>query len=210
MTTPISFLKSAPASAETSDLSIRALGPDETERGIAPVVAAFAADPIVKWFYPETQRYAQFGARLVKSFAGRAFGHRTAFSVEGYAATALWLPPGVPIDEEAMGALVEESLTTEEIEQKGPFLEQQLAAHPHDPHWYLPMIGVDPAHQGRGLGSALLEYSLEVVDRDRIFAYLEATSARSRALYERFGFEAISVIQAGDSPPMWPMVRQPR
>jgi len=29
-------------------------------------------------------------------------------------------------------------------------------------------------------------------------------------LYERFGFEALGVIQAGTSPPMWPMLRKPR
>jgi ribosomal protein S18 acetylase RimI-like enzyme len=72
------------------------------------------------------------------------------------------------------------------------------------------MIGVDPRRQGEGLGSALLEYSLRIVDRDGVLAYLEATSTRSKALYERFGFSAVGVIQAADSPPMWPMVRQPQ
>jgi hypothetical protein len=28
-----------------------------------------------------------------------------------------------------------------------------------------------------------------------------------RPLYQRHGFEAIDEIQAGDSPPMWPMLR---
>jgi GNAT superfamily N-acetyltransferase len=210
MSTRIPLLKSSPASAAASDVVIRRLGNDEIEEGIPPVVAAFASDPIVRWFYPELERYERFGARLVRSFAGRAFEHRTAFSVEGYRASALWFPPGVHIDEDAMGALVEESLTPSEIEDKGAFLEKQAAVHPHGPHWYLPMIGVDPSEQGRGLGSALLEYSLQIVDEDGLFAYLEATSPRSRDLYEHFGFEIIDMIQAGDSPPMWPMVRPSR
>lgn len=44
----------------------------------------------------------------------------------------------------------------------------------------------------------------------RVFGYLEASSPRNKALYERHGFEATGVIQAGSSPPMWPMVRTPR
>ena len=80
--------------------------------------------------------------------------------------------------------------------------------HPTEPHWYLPLIGVDVTRHGCGYGSALLRHALERCDRDRLPAYLEATSPRSKALYERHGFEELGVIQAGGSPPMWPMLRQ--
>jgi len=198
------------SSASTSHPAIRSMAVEEIEEGIIPVVRAFADDPIVRWFYPEVETYERYGRRLVTAFAGHAFEHGTAFGVEGYAAGALWLPPGVSIDEGAMEALIAESIPPEELERRGGFFEQQIAVHPHEPHWYLPMIGVDPSRQGEGLGSALLEYSLQLVDRDRAFAYLEATSLRSKALYERFGFTVVGLIQAGDSPPMWPMVRVAR
>ena len=45
-------------------------------------------------------------------------------------------------------------------------LEQMGAYHPQAPHWYLPMIGVDPPYQGKGYGGALLKYGLEQCDRD--------------------------------------------
>jgi hypothetical protein len=44
-------------------------------------------------------------------------------------------------------------------------------------------------------------------DRDGLPAYLEASAPRNRALYERHGFEVVGEIQAGDSPPLWPMLR---
>jgi ribosomal protein S18 acetylase RimI-like enzyme len=72
------------------------------------------------------------------------------------------------------------------------------------------MIGVDPAYQGRGYGAALLRHALQTCDRDGLPAYLEATSPRSAALYQRHGFEVIGVIQVADSPPIFPMLRQLR
>ncbi len=47
-------------------------------------------------------------------------------------------------------------------------------------------------------------------DVDTLPAYLEASSPRNRALYERHGFEVTGEIQVADSPPLWPMLRRPR
>jgi ribosomal protein S18 acetylase RimI-like enzyme len=190
--------------------AVRTLDGSEVDRGIAPIVTAFASDPIMRWFYSDPLQYWTYCPRLVKAFAGSAFEHGTAFGVEGYFATALWLPPGVLVDDEAMGAIVEESIPPSDLEQKAGLIEQQAAFHPHDPHWYLPLIGVDPWKQGKGYGTALLRHSLQNCDRDGLIAYLESTNPRNNPLYERFGFEVIGVIQAADSPPMWPMLRKPR
>jgi ribosomal protein S18 acetylase RimI-like enzyme len=84
------------------------------------------------------------------------------------------------------------------------------AFHPSEPHWYLPMIGVNPSEQGRGVGSALLRKGLARCDADGLPAYLEATSLRNISFYEQFGFEAVGRIQAKTSPPIIPMFRQPQ
>lgn len=84
--------------------------------------------------------------------------------------------------------------------------------HPHDrAHAYLLMIGVTPERQGEGLGTALMAPVLERCDREGVPAYLEASSARSRALYERLGFVFMgTAVQLPDGPQMWPMWREPR
>jgi ribosomal protein S18 acetylase RimI-like enzyme len=111
-----------------------------------------------------------------------------------------------------MIALLEEAIPNERKEEMYGFLEQQGANHAKIPqeHWYLPLIGVDPSQQGQGHGSALLEHTLARIDRARLPAYLEATNANNKRLYERHGFEEVGVIQYGGSPPMWPMLRKAR
>jgi ribosomal protein S18 acetylase RimI-like enzyme len=89
-------------------------------------------------------------------------------------------------------------------------VEQMARFHPAGDLWFLPLLGVDPVAQGRGLGSALLRHGLAACDRDGLPAYLEATNPRNRALYERHGFRVGDVIQAGSSPPMRAMLREPR
>ncbi len=58
-----------------------------------------------------------------------------------------------------------------------------------EPHWYLPLIGVDPAHQGEGHGDALMAYALARCDRDHAPAYLESSKPRNIPFYRRYGFE---------------------
>jgi hypothetical protein len=50
---------------------------------------------------------------------------------------------------------------------------------------------------------------LERCDRDSAPVYLEATSDRNRALYERHGFRAHGDIRLPDGPSLWRMWRDP-
>jgi ribosomal protein S18 acetylase RimI-like enzyme len=84
------------------------------------------------------------------------------------------------------------------------------AAHPHEPAWYLQFLGVDPAYQGRGLGSALLRDVLDAADESGQAAYLEASSDRNRALYERHGFAHLGDLTLPDGPTAYAMWRDPR
>jgi GNAT superfamily N-acetyltransferase len=72
------------------------------------------------------------------------------------------------------------------------------------------VIGVEPEWCGKGFGAALMQPILERCDRERLPAHLEATTPRNRALYERLGFEVVEEITVKDSPPAWPMWREPQ
>jgi len=83
--------------------------------------------------------------------------------------------------------------------------------HPRRPaHWYLAVMGVAPEWQGRGLGTALMRPALETLDADTVPAYLESSTPRSRALYQRSGFAVTGEFNLpSDGPPIWQMWRDP-
>jgi GNAT superfamily N-acetyltransferase len=155
-------------------------------------------------------QYLMFFPRFVKAFGGRAFAHETAYYVDGYAGAALWLPPGVHPEEDVLVTLLEGTVSERTRKDALAIFEQMARYHPSEPHWYLPLMGVDPFHQGKGYGSALLQHALVPCDRDRALAYLESTNPRNIPLYERHGFERLGTIQMGTSPPLVPMLRRPR
>jgi GNAT superfamily N-acetyltransferase len=190
--------------------SITSASKSDQQRAVSAIVTAFSSDPIARWFFPEPDQYLTYFPQLVPMMAAGTFDHDSAYCAEGFVAAALWLPPGVHSDAEAIAELAMKAIPERDWETRFTFAGRQGEQHPTDPHWYLPLIAVDPPFQGRGLGSALLKHALQVCDRDGLPAYLEATSEGSRRLYERHGFEATGEIQFADSPPMWPMLRKPR
>jgi ribosomal protein S18 acetylase RimI-like enzyme len=171
---------------------------------------AFAADPVMRWLWPDPHRYATSWPRFAEAFGGGAFGQGTAHGLDDGRAVALWLPPGAAPDDASLGAVILETVDGEMLGEVGEVSEQMAEYHPSSEYWYLTIAGVDPSAQGRGLGSALMAHAVAICDREQHAAYLEASTPRSRRLYERFGFEVVGLIQAGSSPPMWPMVRVPR
>jgi ribosomal protein S18 acetylase RimI-like enzyme len=178
-------------------------------QAVGTVVLAFSADPIARWFYPDPHDYLTNLPSFVRAFAGKAFECNSAYQINEYSGAALWLPPDVHPDENALIALLQRSIPEEKQQEIFAFMERMDSSHPSEPHWYLPMIGVDPAKQGNGYGSALLKHSLEQCDSEGKLAYLEASSPKSIPLYQRHGFELAGTIQVGSSPPMFPMLRKP-
>jgi GNAT superfamily N-acetyltransferase len=83
--------------------------------------------------------------------------------------------------------------------------------HPHEPHWYLNLIGVEPSAQGHGGGSALLAHTLERCDAEGLPAYLDSNTERSIPLYQRHGFEVTEEVRLPrGGPPFWRMWRERR
>ena len=179
-------------------------------RAISTLTIAFSGDPVARWFLSDAGAYLTYWPQFVSALAGNAFAAGTADSIGDCGGVALWLPPDVGSDDEAIAAITAEAVPEPDQEEVFSVLGQMGEYHPTERHWYLPLMGVDVPKEGGGLGSALLRHAAERCDRDGLPAYLEATNPRNKRLYAAHGFEELGVIQAGGSPPIWPMLRKPR
>jgi RimJ/RimL family protein N-acetyltransferase len=190
--------------------TVRTMTSADDVPAIDTIVLAFAADPVARWTWPDSHQYLTTMPNLVRAFGGNAFAHGTAYCTNDCAGAALWLPPGVHPEDETLDVIMQTTVSTSNRDEVFSMFEQMARYHPGEPHWYLPLIGVDPAHQGKGHGDALMAHALQSCDRDHLPAYLESTNPRNISLYRRHGFEPLGTIQVGGSPPLVPMLRPAR
>lgn len=80
--------------------------------------------------------------------------------------------------------------------------------HYRPPHWYLDVIGVDPAYHRQGVGKQLMQRLIEHSQHDRNPIWLETQTADNVPYYESFGFEVRQQLHpAPGGPPTWGMLR---
>ena len=183
---------------------------------VQTLARAFLDDPVFRWYFPQARGRLERNERFFRGMVLDACApHGTVWTTHGAAGAALWQPPGTP----APSAREQLRLLPELARLCGRHLVRALRGtseqdkhHPHDvDHWYLFFVGVEPAAQGGGIGSALMRPVLDRCDADGAPAYLDATTPRSRALYEREGFVVTGEYRLpGGGPPMWSMWREPR
>ena len=189
---------------------VRVAAADERELVLDTLMLAFSSDPCMRYLLWSPQALFKGFRRFASGMGGASLDHGTAWLADDGGAAAMWLPPGVHADRDTMLAVVAELGREEKMPVLGQVGDLMAPYHPEEPHWYLAMIGVDPARQGRGLGSAILKESLKRCDEDGVVAYLESSNPKNVPLYERYGFEVMGFVQPGDFPGLYPMIRQPR
>ena len=128
---------------------------------------------------------------------------------------ALWVTPGKKafdlsvLKQVALGPLML-SIAGISGMQRGFALADRLETyHPKVPHAHLVFLGVATNAQGRGVGSELLKHTLAPLDAAGTAAYLECSTERNAALYQRHGFEVTGEFDLPNLH-MWTMTRQPQ
>lgn len=190
--------------------TVRSASPGEESAVSAIIELAFASDPMARWSLKDARTYLAVMPDLVRAFGSAAYDSDSADVSEDFGGAALWLPPGVEPDMEALDRLIRTNANPAILSDVDAIFEAMAGYHPNVPHWYLPLIGTDPARQGQGIGSALMRHALARCDRDGVAAYLESSNPRNIPLYQRHGFEILGTIQVGSSPVLTPMLRPPQ
>jgi ribosomal protein S18 acetylase RimI-like enzyme len=178
------------------------------------LAAAFTDDPVMSWLIRDPGRRPKVLEGNFRLLLERIWlRHEETYTTETSAGAAIWDPPGqwsvgigrqiglLPGALRVWGRMLPKALLTLAKIERG---------HPSESHYYLAVLGVKPESQGRGLGSAMMFPVLHHCDAERLPAYLEASSPRNRALYERHRFEVTQEFRVGaDAPPIWGMWREP-
>jgi GNAT superfamily N-acetyltransferase len=152
---------------------------------------AFATDPVWGWAFPDRSDLADWWRFSIRS----ALRFPWVRVLGDFAAAAIWIPPGeseLTAQEEAEVEPMIRDLAGSRAEQLLELLGRFESSHPEGPpHYYLSLLGTDPARRGNGYGMALLEQNLAAIDAEGMPAYLESSNPANDPRYERRGFRRV-------------------
>jgi GNAT superfamily N-acetyltransferase len=176
------------------------------------LAAAFEDDPVFGWLIPHSapRRRARLTRNIALELSHLEIPAGAAWTTPALEGAALSLPPGkwrMPVGVTFGHAPAFARVFGHRIGHALAIITWMEQKHIREPHHYLPYIGVAPAAQGRGLGTALMAPVLDQADADGLPAYLEATSERNAKLYARLGFETLDELRVLGSPPLTLMRR---
>lgn len=190
-------------------VELRRANAEDVQRLKAVFAAAFYEDPIIGWMMPDERSRERRLSRFFEiELRHGALVRGEVWTSTDLSGVAMCNPPG------AWGLpwrafLLEGQNFGIRLPRAARLLAAMRRRHPRHPHYYFRDIGVLPEMQGQGIGSALMRPTLERCDRERLPAYLEATSERSASLYARLGFQPKGELRVAGGPPLWPMLRSP-
>lgn len=176
---------------------------------------AFGDDPAMAHLIPpDVRRHTERLAAFMRLGSKGAVADGTVYTTSELSGAAVWRTPGrwkVPIRQQ----LGDVPALVRALGRRTPVgvasLQMLERHHPTEPHWYLEILGTEPAEQGRGIGSALMAPVLERCDDEGIPAYLESSKERNLPYYERHGFRVTGELDLPrGGPPFWPMWRDPQ
>ena len=184
---------------------------DDRLRALSTLALAFSSDSLLRWMLPSSDSYLANIIKIFDVFAGNSIDGETCLITSSFEGAAMWLAPGVEADEDAVSDTFARIFSPEFLPRVDEIFAAMESYHPHDDNcWYLPLIGVDPGHQNKGVGAALMKHMTEKLDNESAMAYLESSNQKNISLYLRHGFEVIGEIQIYDSPIVTPMIRKCR
>jgi GNAT superfamily N-acetyltransferase len=186
------------------------LQPDQIEQAAGMLARAFQEDVLSHFLFPNAQRREQHMPAMFAQFLRDGLRDGEVLTLGPILAVAIWIAPQTASEPEpgmAESAKTDwvnamKAWTADEKERFERFVGHVDAVHARlmpDPHAYLSVIGVEPAHQGRGLGSVLMAPNLARFRAAGIPCYLDTGMIRNVRFYERHGFRVLEESDLPDS-----------
>lgn len=176
--------------------AIRRASAADRAGALRSVVAAFAADPVLRYLFPDQRAYPAQAATFFGGLYDARLLHGCVWVADDLSAAAMWSPPERPpaarAREQAMMALMVERLGPEVAQRLEAYEDSIRALLPTEPFFYLGVLAVRPDRQGAGLGGRLIEAGLGAPERAGCAAVLETATQANVAFYTARGWEVVA------------------
>ncbi len=173
---------------------------------------AFETDPISLYLFPRASSRPRRLPRFYRLVAREMGAVGRVMTSDGVPGAALWRAPSPPRPTRWQGyasAARFIAVLGSAVVRSRAFFEELERVHIREPHWYLAVLGTEPARQGEGIGSALLRPMLAKCAADGVPAYLESSKEENIPFYQRHGFEVQGKVDVEGAPIVWPMLFRP-
>ncbi|MBW4579283.1 MAG: GNAT family N-acetyltransferase [Tildeniella nuda ZEHNDER 1965/U140] len=184
---------------------------------VETLALAFKDDPLFRYFCGEDHlarlNTIQWFSNL---FLRYSLASHHIYTTQPSQGVAIWLPPGCyPLNEWRLLQLglyaLPFKLRFSRFWQLFNEIEKYHKQDMPKPHWYLFMLGVNPAAQGQGIGGLLLQPALQQADANQRCCCLETSTERAVQFYQKHGFEVVRFKENSfNTPSFWTMKRLPK
>jgi len=178
---------------------------------------AFQDDPYYTYTIPDVDRRQHLLPWLMERIISFGLHYGKVYTTASNEGAAVWLGPKNPVFHRT-GAirtglfLLPLKLSRQERDRVQLLEEAEDRLHAQavkGSHWYLPVLGVDPTRQGRGIGVALLQPVMQMADQENLACFLETNNEKNLSFYEKYGFRVAGQERPDPGGPfVWGMVRR--
>jgi GNAT superfamily N-acetyltransferase len=202
----------------TEPLLINRLTRAGEREAVATLAAAFVEYPLLVSLCPDAMQRPRITEMFCRYLFRTSLRYDSAFGTPDRAAIMLTWPPGSEWpslwDDFRAGGLPflwrmgwRRSRFILRLEHE---LDDARRQHVSGSHWYVPLLGVRPESQGKGLARTVMRAVFEAADRDRVPVYLETATEANVTIYKKLGFALRGHRELTCGLANWEMVREPR
>jgi GNAT superfamily N-acetyltransferase len=160
------------------------------------IARAFHEDELTVHLYPDSQTRSRFAPAMFEALVryDQLFGQVD--HLAGCTAVASWMRPGETVETPERLAQagfdgLPDDVPLETLDAVFGYIGSVIATAAPEPHWHLRLLGVEPGHQGGGLGAVVMRHGIERAAQTDHAVVLETFSERAVPFYLRNGFEIL-------------------
>jgi ribosomal protein S18 acetylase RimI-like enzyme len=196
------------------------LPPERLVEAAAVLGRAVVDDPLFLYLLPDAQQRVSGVPVMMGMFLHLGLAHGEVWvTPPPIIGVACWLSPAHPTitaeEREAAGwQEVAAALGREAVDRFQAFIDDRdgaVGSLVPESHWHLTWLGVEPGHQGQGIGSTLVRRMTARADAEGVACWLFTFARRNVPVYEHLGFHVtLDTILPSSGLRFWVMAHPPR